>query len=376
MELNRKIQLKPKLKVLDQVLTPKRQKPKNLIEVLGSDAGMDEKKVKVINELGISEDKDESNFRISAKKIALTYAQCPIEKEYLFEELKKVIKITKYLIGREHHKDGNFHLHAFIESETKIESKNCRFLDILWEGKTYHPNIRSVTNQEKWIDYCSKDMDYIDGGIDRFSTSSNFKKKKSDLESWIAHRQYLRLSNTIYPIDFKTFHPKVDHVWNEGAFGEKCDSVMIIGDPDLGKTTWIQNTFEGQKVYMRPTKSKYPYEDYKDEDIIIVDDSFIGLDEIKNVLNFYKLKTHVFGDVRYNGNYWKLRHVRRFIFLLNDEPDYIDNPAFKARVKVFDVRTIKEEEPSHNFVTLPKGIRYLIEDDEPVYVGDDVNDYL
>jgi len=104
-----------------------------------------------------------SDFRFSAVSCLLTYARCPAPPQFLLDWFQVQAKtlnnrqILKYSIGREHHQDGELHLHAFLSYSTKLNVRNSRFWDLEFQGKTYHPNIRAVKWPNAAILYTQKE---------------------------------------------------------------------------------------------------------------------------------------------------------------------------------------------------------------------------
>lgn len=54
-------------------------------------------------------------------------------------------------------------------------------------------------------------------------------------------------------------------------------------------------------MYKR-TKTKYPFDDYADEPVIIYDDYWPELGELLHMSNCYSTRTPVWGDTRYGKN--------------------------------------------------------------------------
>lgn len=109
------------------------------------------------------------SFRLKSKGFFLTYAQCPAPKQVLAEMLASKGTLVKGLVGQERHQDGNLHLHAYAKYVKDIDTKNPRYFDIEWEGKTYHGEYESAKCAIASIKYITKedkeplelaDMDY------------------------------------------------------------------------------------------------------------------------------------------------------------------------------------------------------------------------
>lgn len=65
--------------------------------------------------------------------------------------------IEKGVVGREAHKDGNFHLHAYIKFANALDVKNCKYFDFVHEGVTHHGNYQAAKKAEDVIRYCTKE---------------------------------------------------------------------------------------------------------------------------------------------------------------------------------------------------------------------------
>lgn len=101
------------------------------------------------------------SFRFQAKKAFLTYSQCPLETQHLYDELNARYPIKYYSIGREQHDDNNFHLHGLFEFHQKLRSSDPRLFDV----GIYHPNIGALRHSSadlaRVLHYTQKDGNYI-----------------------------------------------------------------------------------------------------------------------------------------------------------------------------------------------------------------------
>lgn len=73
-------------------------------------------------------------FRLSARKLFLTYPNIKLSREEVLEQLVcklGVSNIKEYLIAKENHvKEGNEHIHVYINLFSKINIINERFFDL------------------------------------------------------------------------------------------------------------------------------------------------------------------------------------------------------------------------------------------------------
>lgn len=85
----------------------------------------------------------ESKFRLQSSKLFLTYPQCPIAAEDVLSQLKEKvspIEVHEYIIAVETHKDGQPHVHCYLELSKKTNYKNANKLDLSSNDISYHGN--------------------------------------------------------------------------------------------------------------------------------------------------------------------------------------------------------------------------------------------
>lgn len=281
-----------------------------------------------IAELGNINTSSAKTFRINARQFFLTYPQCTLKPEEILNKLPVNNCIEHYVISQEKHEDGGLHIHAYIKYNYKLNIIDQSHFDI----DKYHPNIQSVKNTKNVIAYVKKDGNYIENLKLDNSTPDGYSKRKKDFEEWKQDKELGQLKDINYPITMsKVFK---NYIIEKPDPSKKKRHVWFIGKPDIGKTYEINETFGGLKVYLR-SSNKYPYEQYRDEDLIIFDDITPSFAEIAALTNTYKIRTQVFGDVRYSSKYWKLGHTRTVIIISNKSPEYHDlQDAFEARFEV------------------------------------------
>lgn len=260
-----------------------------------------------------SDNSSVKSFRVNAKQFFLTYPQCEgLTSEELLSFLKQKASIVRYVIGTEKHEDGGIHLHAVIHYSVKLNVRRQDFFDY----KTFHPNIQSVRSWSAATAYAMKDGNYIsDVQLDR-SDPTNYKKRKNDFEEWEQDKKAMTKVEVTFPITLPD-----NSQWDPTNLG-KQKSLWIVGAPDMGKTKWIQDTFEGKRVFIRSPDDKYPYETYKGESIIICDDFLPSFKEIVHMTQYYKIDTKVYGATRYKNVFMPLKTNISFIIISNLEPDF------------------------------------------------------
>lgn len=119
------------------------------------------------------------NPRVNTKKLLLTYSQCSINIKSCFSSLNVILRahnrnIVEYILSTEKHQDGSSHIHAYIELDNRIDTRNMRLFDISEEGKVYHPNILKSKYKTACIEYILKDV--TDLNSSSFIASKGLKK--------------------------------------------------------------------------------------------------------------------------------------------------------------------------------------------------------
>lgn len=108
-------------------------------------------------------------FRFAAKYGLLTYSALGEDSSAVGELAWKIVRTlgergAECIVGREHHRDGGLHLHAFFMFGRKFESRDVRVFDV--DG--HHPNIvRGYSSPRAGYDYAIKEGDVVAGGLEQ-----------------------------------------------------------------------------------------------------------------------------------------------------------------------------------------------------------------
>lgn len=102
-------------------------------------------------------------FRFNATRVFLTYSQTPkkLNPQVVLRHLSEKAGVDQYLISQETHKDGGYHIHAYLKFSEKIDTRDPRFFDIDYWRVLRHPNISKVTEVHKLWAYIKKAGNYI-----------------------------------------------------------------------------------------------------------------------------------------------------------------------------------------------------------------------
>lgn len=284
---------------------------------------------------GGSEEK-KKKFRVHAKTFFLTYADCDLSKEQVLEQLEaRHGKLKKYAIGQEFHQMGNKHIHALVTFIRKVDSEDKNVFTLV--NGTKHQKCKIVHANKKfkgwWEDkyyYTTKDMNYIDGGVDLYTTPKNFMNRRKDELGWRRLRRQRR-QQSVFPMrlphgEVYRFPPRY-----------KQRHFLFIGPPDWGKTHWYNRvlTQDGTKhiKLFRPREGNHNMDSFNDQELCIFDDWF------PKKIDVVDLCEQWFVDVEFAARYFntEMPHGQRrvVVMLNNDAPPYMYEGWFLARFKIY-----------------------------------------
>lgn len=230
--------------------------------------------------------KNKSRDFVNSRYVLLTYAQCgDLDPFGVMDHISGLA--GECIVGREHHEDGGFHLHVFIDFGRKFRSRRVDVFDVV--GK--HPNVvPSYGTPEKGYDYAIKDGDVQCGGLGRPTppTRGNLDGETDSLwariteaktrdEFWeLVHQYDPRAAVTSFPAiskyaDWKfayhapEYESPTNAIYTSGEddgrddwvrqagigsdrHGGRVKSLVLYGRSLTGKTTWARSL--GKHIYV------------------------------------------------------------------------------------------------------------------------------
>lgn len=276
------------------------------------------------------------SFRLNSKQLFLTYSQCSFSKDSLLQVLKLMPHgdFKKYVICRESHQDGNYHLHVYLYYEKKKNLKDPRCFDVDEAGTIYHPNLQSVRSVKHVLEYIQKDDEepLTNMSLSELKGESPWKAivEEPDPDKFLdkviehdprcfvlSHTQVMATYNykrrklnpvEVYqsPFDLEDFNiPSEIGEWSCQINSDRlrCKLLIVIGPPGIGKTCLVRSF--GPHVYIRNIWNLSKFVDAK-YDYVVFDDMLLD---------------------NFNPNFY------RSIFLGDGESDFTDKYSHKTTIK-------------------------------------------
>lgn len=219
-------------------------------------------------------------FRFNAQKVLLTYSQCGgLSKEEVLFTLQERYAVNLHCCAEETHDDGGRHIHILLSFQKKLDVKGSDCFDINDGIQQHHPNIKTVqrgaANWEKAHDYVEKEDP---------CPLCNIKRKlgwDEVLEQATSAVHYLDLVRANYPREFQANLQRYEYTasklfgqcintikegwtpqYNHSVPGELslleedlttafAKSLVIVGEPGCGKTTWAKEHAPKPALFVR-----------------------------------------------------------------------------------------------------------------------------
>lgn len=283
------------------------------------------------------------SFRLNARSLLCTYANYTCKptleqfrESFLAHTYLREHPLRSYAISLEHHRSGVIHFHVFACFDGKLNTTNCRFLDLDCAcGRTHHPNFRRIGSKqslERAYCYVAKYGHVVSAGIDSalWPTYRNYRNSRADHDDWLADRK------TYAPFNWPITWP--DGTESGQPSRSSClRSHVFVGPPGIGKSTWFMDTFASCSMWIAGTESKCRWDTYGGQEMLLFDDcsEWPTKAEIQSVLHVYSQPAPM-PYTRHRPKQWKPKQVRWCVFLCNqlNELPYCDEEWFTLRFEV------------------------------------------
>ena len=307
--------------------------------------------------------KSPSNFYFKQKSCFLTYPHVEksgMTKEDLGNYLYDTFKCSVTVVCLEHHKDGNPHLHAWIEWEEQFFTRNIRLFDY----KGQHPNIGRMQDKRKntrnnALTYMMKeDNNLFVKGIDleqwKYSCKNKTKYMYEDLikgniqlNELVEKQPQLLMNYNRLKINLEAYN--LDKKENLNIM-KTNENLWIFGHPGTGKTYYATHLYP--KFYMKQ-QNKW-WDGYKGEEVVILDD----LDDasMSHYIKIWADNYNTTGEIK-NGTIQL--NFKVFIITSNYMPRNLwknDKQVQYAICRRFNFITVMGQYPNFKRVPLPNPI--------------------
>lgn len=113
--------------------------------------------------------------------------------------------------------------------------------------------------------------------------------------------------------------------------------VLVVGAASSGKTDCIGRILDGGDWFLVQADTKYPWESYDNEQVIVIDDMEDDFEEkmIINCCNCWKKDIDIAKGARYVGKKWRKNQARVIIWLENKTPSMFRSDRIRERFKVY-----------------------------------------
>jgi hypothetical protein len=333
-------------------------------------------------------------FRLSAKKLFLTYSPCTLSPEQALSQLQIILnyKIESYVITREKsEKDSDFHLHCFLALKKKCNIVSSSRLDLEIIGTEplsfCHGNYQTVKDKNDCVNYVLKQInfkedeenlifsedfrEFISEDVELLSLDdvmlnlaekgdvTSAMKLLKERNSYRFIREHLRVEKSLNQIALRArgFKPKFNlsnfvlpkNLIDTIELAHREDkSIYLLGESNTGKSAFVLAYVESQRLKPLVINNLDSLREFVAgfHDCIVLDDSDLDLDLTREVV--IKLLS-VYEEVTLKLRFSNVRipaGVKRF-FVSNKKLEYYigdsmrNDPAISRRFAEIDIGSDK-----------------------------------
>lgn len=313
-------------------------------------------------------------YQLNAKHLFLTYPQCDATKEQARDEFLRLLEVTHYVVAHELHKNGDHHLHVYLELGTPLRTRDPKYLDLQLNGFTYHGNYQGCRSPRNVLKYCTKEEDFVSDLdvallLNRKSSRTDIAKKlvteKRPLEEVIIDHPELIFGYQRLKMDILTFKEdtgeekkpdlpeKLENPWNLELPTFRNDKKrhywIYSREPDAGKTYLFARPLLERHRAVSVSGDFVYWDVSKDTQLLVLDDynrARLRLDQLNQLCD----GTFSFRRI-YRGNLQVDRYV--VIILSNKTPQELYPNYFKFILARFNEYCVDKVDNSPDYSNLP-----------------------
>lgn len=216
-------------------------------------------------------------FRFCNTTVLLTYSQIDdATKEDVLFTLQERLPLFDYAIGEETHSDGGRHIHALLKFKRRFDCRQVDIFDINTGERQLHPNIEPVKRGKTHFDKCHEYVEKEDPTP--YCTFPHIKTWGEIMKESATGEEFLEMVKENYPRDYALNLQRLEYMCqrNFGVCPNTIDegwtpqyehevpeplrqwegqslssSLVIVGPPGCGKTTWAKKYAPKPALFVR-----------------------------------------------------------------------------------------------------------------------------
>lgn len=190
-----------------------------------------------------TENVTENNFRYNASKVFLTYPQCRLSMQELLAGITAIKEVKYYTIAQERHENGEPHLHALFEFNTKVSTRNPAYFDV----QGHHPNIQKPKNLKNVLAYIKKEENFISTWPEKRGYNEIIAEAKDE-------KEFLELVRENDAKNFVLNHEKIEYFANK-FYARPESPIKEIANPQPWKLppnieNWLSTEFPKTGIFI------------------------------------------------------------------------------------------------------------------------------
>ncbi len=300
-----------------------------------------------------------------SRKVGITIPQQSSDKlplQNLVDFFEKKKPDCEYLVVREQHEDGGWHIHAFFKFKSVLDiySNQLKLKDEDGVVQTYIMNIAQVWDEAGWIKYLNKDqhekLTNCEGGLmgclDEAALWLMVRRRMGEIKGAIAFNQIRATWEQINKADQHVFDPCFpieSFIINESIAewindcrvadrGVRQPVLVVIGATKLGKTAYIRTL-----IHAVGETQHYFKGDWSPKALVKTPKTFLILDDLvdcKGCIDKAPPKGIAATDKWVVQGRWIQKQSippMYTVILANERPMWLDLPYWRANTKVVHI---------------------------------------
>jgi len=273
--------------------------------------------------------------RFASRSLLLTYPKCPLGHGFIIPHIEEICEEKGWTIANwaacdEKHRDDSDHSHVALLFSSKVQCVCDDRFDVSDGDTWYHPNWKVGKSRDAWkklVWYVQKSGTWAMMKTEFPCDPRNYVKTKKDFQEWQADAKRLHMAGS-----FPIILPGGAEI--KAPAGQDRKAIILVhGPPNTGKSTWRKKL---KNYYLAQPDIRYPFEDYKGEQVIVFDDwegegRKISSTMLIKITEYEDREVSV-GPARYKTVYWPPKQQRVCVVVCNKVPECFSEDRIKTRI--------------------------------------------